>query len=99
MRVSSQARFRCPVSWSTSSADPTFTTMRRADPRGEEAAGRCADMVRKLYANEAIVSLGRGPFSLPDHEAPPKIPVLAEMGPQVAMGLPALPVFANSKGE
>src|SRR5687767_13296257 len=42
--VSSHARLRRPVSWSTSSADPTFTTTRRAVASGETGLERRVTM-------------------------------------------------------
>jgi len=59
MRVSSHGRLMRPVYESTSSAEPTFTTMRRACCRGEELAGTWALMVRKLYAIDARAARGR----------------------------------------
>jgi len=50
---------RCPDSGSTSRADPTFTTIRRAEARGEWDEERCADMVRKTIRKRHRLSFER----------------------------------------
>src|SRR6185312_6679829 len=54
-RLSSQARLMRPVSASVRSAEPTFTTTRRAPARGEEDAGR-GMVMGKLYAKLAAAN-------------------------------------------
>src|SRR5258708_28787066 len=62
-RVSSQARLTRPVSLSTSSAEPTFTTIRRACVRGAAESGRRVFMEENYTQSGCVAQPERSPYT------------------------------------
>src|SRR6266403_566754 len=61
--VSSQARLMRPVSPSTSSAEPTFTTIRRACVRGAAESGRRVFMEENYTQSSCVAQPDRSPYT------------------------------------
>src|SRR5205823_6332229 len=62
-RVSSQARLTRPVSPSTSSAEPTFTTIRRACVMGAAESGRRVFMKENYTQSGCVAQPDRSPYT------------------------------------
>src|SRR6267143_2630857 len=63
IRVSSQVRLTRPVSPSTSSAEPTFTTMRRACVRGAAKSARRVFMKENYTQSSCVAQPDRSPYT------------------------------------